>query len=651
MTVKATSSNTKNIYARFAQKTAATLTFESATNGSYTVTDGTNTVTAPGTLTTEETVTLTATPASGYKVYRWYTKSGSTKTYFSMFSKTVSQTFTSSTTVGVEFIPADTPVFQIKGSTSEYYTDLNDAIAAVGNTSSVIVLIENGTLPAGNYTIAAKTTLLIPYDAAYTVLTTSPIRVSTYSKISVYKTLKLAEGANITVNGAISIGGQIRNDGQFISSSTGSPGSVLGSYGCIDMSGGGYIQLNSGAKLYAWGFVIGQNNTQGNNTTGVGAIKALSGSAVYEDFVLANFRGGTATSSIISSSNKSKKVFPINQYFIPNIEVPLTLETGATEMIFTSVSVTGSSDNTVSVPFIGNSNGSFFKLGSNGMLKKWYDATTDYMVVELDGTTELNSISLNIAIYSVTSSDYVLPITNNLDIRVKGGTLNLPYDLCILPGARITIDKGATANVKANLYVYDLDEWGYYVSGNSQYYLSYEFRPTTHHKRTTWTTKAELADAQLMVNGQLNVSGKMYCTASGANICSTGGGQITFSTAPTATTTTYQYENNSSFASISCVAPWLKNADESYVQTAGTAANTTYYYYRGAWTTTIPTTMPGDVNGDGVFDQADIDAVALAIVGRRGEVENFDEEVADVDNDGYITIIDLTQLVNQLKGR
>lgn len=142
--------------------------------------------------------------------------------------------------------------------------------------------------------------------------------------------------------------------------------------------------------------------------------------------------------------------------------------------------------------------------------------------------------------------------------------------------------------------------------------------------------------------------------ADGANICSSGGGQITFTKAPTATTTTYQATQDGttiSYASVPCIAAWLQNADGTHVETAGTAANTTYYYYRGAWTTTIPTTMPGDVNGDGVFDQADIDAVALAIVGKRGEVENFDEEVADVDNDGYITIIDLTLLVNQLKGR
>ncbi len=651
VTVTATTNSTKNVYAKFAEKVAATVTFEVATNGTYTATDGTNTVTVGSSaqsLTTQETITLTATPASGYKVYGWYTKSGSTKTYFSMFSKTVSQTFTSSTTVGVEFIPADTPVFQIKGSTSEYYTDLNDAIAAAGNTSSVIVLIENGTVPAGNYSIAAKTTLLIPYDDAFTTPTTKPATLASYSALSLYKKLKLAEGANITVNGAICVGGQQTYNGGNTATGSGS-GCPTGAYGCLDMSEGGHITLNSGAKLYAWGFIAGQNKDQGNNTSGMGTIDALNGSNVYEDFIMGFWRGGTATSNM---NGNSYKVFPFNNYFVPNIEVPLTLHYGATETVFTSVSMSLVGLQEISIKFIASSGG-FFKLNSGGSLTKWYDATTDYMCVRTDGSCEVSSLSVSVSGASMNSADYVLPIAPGLDITVASGTLSMGYDLAILPGARLKVASGATANISANMYMYDLDDWDKWAYG--YYYCVYRYRPTAHYARTTTSAKTELADAKLDVCGTLNVSGKLYSTTKGANICSSGGGQITFTAAPTATATTYQATQSGtdvSYVSVSCVAAWLQNADGTHVATSGTAANTTYYYYRGVWSTTMPTTLEGDVTGNGVLTDADIDALARILCGfTSGEDEDgnqvdYDLEAADIDGENGVTIADLTKLVN-----
>ncbi len=636
---------TKTIFARFAEKSTITITFESSTNGTYTATDGTNTVTNSGTMSTEESVTLTATPDSGYKVYGWYTKSGSTKEYFSFDAQTT-KTFTSAATVGVDFIPTDTPVFLIKGST-ETYTDLNDAIDAVGSTSSVIVLFKDGTLPAGDYTIPTKTTLLIPYDAAYTVETTEPTRVSSYSKISAYKTLKLAEGANITVNGAICVGGQMLNSGTLIGTSSGSPGAVSGAYGCIDMSEGGHIQLNSGAKLYAWGYIVGQNKDQGNNTSGVGTIDALSGSTVYENFVMGNWRGGTATSNM---AGNSRMVFPINQYFLPNVEVPLTIYAGATENVVTSVTMTLIGEVVVPVTFIASSGG-FFKLNSGASLTKWYDATTDYLCVETSGNCEVSSITISVSSTSLNSDDYVLPLTHNLDITVKDGTLTLPYDIAILPGARIKVAEGATGLVSANLFVYDLDEWGYYVYSNSYYYVSYELRPTSHYSRTGWGTTAKLADAQLTVDGTLNISGSMYSTASGANICSTGKGSITFTNAPTATTSTYQATMSGStisYTAISCVAPWLMNADGTYVKTAGTSAGSSYYYYNGKWNTSATPYEAGDVNHSGDVTISDVPSLLKVLLGQ----DSADEYgTSNVNNDAEVNLDDLDALIGIIKAK
>lgn len=646
ITIKATSDLTKNIYASFAQKTAISVTLEAAANGSYTASDGTNTVNAPETITTMETVTLNATPTSGYKVYRWYTKNGSTKTYFAYLTSTVSKTFTSDVTVGVEFIPEDTPIFQIKGITSTSYTNLNDAIAAAG-TKGIIVVVGNGTVPAGNYTIPSGVTLLIPYDAAYTVPTTKPNTFASYTALSLYRKLKLADGANIIVNGSICVGGQQSYAGQNLANSS-APGCPSGAYGCLDMSEGGHITLNSGANLYAWGFITGQNKNQGNNTSGVGSIEALSGSKVYEDFIMGIWRGGSATSNML---NNSQKVFPMNQYFVPNIEVPLTINYGATETVFTSVNMSLVGLQEVSVTFIASSGG-FFKLNAGSTLTKWYDATTDYMCVKTTGNCEVSSITVSISGASMNSANYVLPIAPGLDITVASGTLNMGYDLAILPGARLKVADGATANISANMYMYDLDDWDKWAYGF--YYCSYKYRPTPHYPRTTVNEKTELADAKLDVCGTLNISGKLYSTTNGANICSSGAGQIVFSTAPTASTTTYQAVQDGTsvtYASIPCVAAWLQNADGTHVATAGTAANTTYYYYRGAWTTTMPTTVEGDVDGDDELTNSDVDAIANIIVGKDPDKTLYNHDVADMDGNGSVNLIDLTLLVNLLKGK
>ena len=92
----------------------------------------------------------------------------------------------------------------------------------------------------------------------------------------------------------------------------GNPSSFpTGPVGMLDLSRGGTINLKSGGKLYAWGYVKGQDMDQGNNTTasGVGTIVAESGSEVWEDYQVGEWRGGTASSTIYNNKS-SWKFFP-----------------------------------------------------------------------------------------------------------------------------------------------------------------------------------------------------------------------------------------------------------------------------------------------------------------------------------------------------
>ena len=79
------------------------------------------------------------------------------------------------------------------------------------------------------------------------------------------------------------------------------------------------IEVNG--VLKSWGFI-----------TGKGAVNANSGSAIYEPFQLADWRGGSFTAGTMVDN--AYKVFPFSQYYVQNIEVPLTLNSGSKEICF-----------------------------------------------------------------------------------------------------------------------------------------------------------------------------------------------------------------------------------------------------------------------------------------------------------------------------
>lgn len=587
----------ETIYAKFTKQISTTITFLKPENGSYTASDGTNTITDEGTITTENTITLKATAKEGYKALGWYTTTdgGKTKTYFS-FDASTSQSFSESKTVGCDFIPKDAPVFIVKTAPKVPYTDLTAADQAAG-TGGVIVLISDGTLAKGSYTISNGHTLLIPYDVDNTVTTTTPTVTQTWKKPSCYKKLSLADGADITVYGAISVGGTQYSTSNRMETSHGGPGTPTGPLGQIDMSKGGTITLKSGSHLYAWGYITGQNEGQGGNTTGIGSIVAESGSKVYETFVIGDWHGGSATQKF----DASKKVFPFNQYYIPNIEVPMTLEYGATEKTVCNIAAGLGNDKTpYNIPvedLISNSSG-LFLMKEGSTIKKWYDAQTDNAHFELSGNVDISSIEVNLAGYlTAKSSSYVLPLTSNMKIECKSGTLTVPNEVELLPGAKLTIDEGATAIVQSNAYLFDLDNWDGYAY--SHYWNCLDFRITSH-KTYTWFednnshAKKDLSDACLDVNGTLQIegSGKLYTTEAGANICSSKGtGKIILKTKPTATSTVNQIKDLSTEATINVTAAQLHNANTDYPYTA-TAGMTldedngtshTVYYRDGVW--------------------------------------------------------------------
>ena len=442
---------------------------------------------------------------------------------------------------------------------SQTYSDLNDAItAAQSGTDKTIVVATDGSL-SGSYTIPAGVTLLVPFDDANTLYKETPTATRKAAAAKAYRKLVLAADAALTVEGAISVGGQ------YYSAGGSQIGGMVGNYGHLWLNTGAAITVKSGGALYAWGFVSGN-----------GAVAAESGAKVYEWFQIGDFRGGRATMCM------GNNVFPFSQYFIQNIESPLTIYSGAEEILYTDI-YASDSQNGASVTFIGNSG--MFKVLS-GSLTKQYDAAQDRMVYTVDGKAELNSLSINSGALRVDSSEYVLPITNNMTLHITPrSSITTNQDIALLPGVQVYVDKAAELTIAARkkAYIYDSDQWTdqNYVNPNAKF-KSVLYSPTKSYTRTN----ADLVDALVDVNGTLIAAGAIYTTKSGADVCSSQktGRYIMKATSGTETIT-YQYTQSGSNVTshdIGIDPIRLKNDDGSYTDTKG-AAQDQYNFEVDKW--------------------------------------------------------------------
>ena len=529
----------------------ATATFVPAENGTYSV---------DGKLITEEysnkqssmtAYKVVATPADGYQFLGWYNL---TTGKCIATAATTALNIESDCTVTAKFVSKSLALFETGG---QRFADLNEAVAyARANSQSKITLATDGSI-SGTYTIPAGITLLIPFDEAGTLYTDAPAAIRTAPASKPFRTLTMSDGASITVNGAISLGGR------YYAAGGGEQGRPVGDYGYIKMADNSSITVKNGGKLYAWGFISGS-----------GSVLAESGATVYEFYQIADFRGGTA------SSGMHHGVFPFSQYFVQNIEVPLTLNAGANEQVYSGVYAMKSTY-TTAINFIGDTG--MFKVES-GSFTKDYDEKTDRLVFTVNGKAALNTLALTLAGMDVDSASYVLPITNNITINIQSGNVTINQDAALLAGVEVNIAEGAgltVANGK-NLYFYDSDEWNSdnFVWGPCKF-KSVAYAPGKAYNRSN----NDLVDAKMNVNGSVTAIGAIYTTQGGADICSSNGtGKYIQQGTPGTEAETYQYNANGNKAvTIPITAAKLHNADDSYTGTAGSKAGDIYVYANGKW--------------------------------------------------------------------
>lgn len=588
---------------------------------SYTDSDGTHegTISSAGaTIITSAIITLTASPQEGYTFFGWYKESDSPENYLS-HANTLEKKFTTPTTIYAKFIPKDAALFIIKGGDGTEYWNLNEACEkakALSSSSKVVLPTKNGTLyplvdgelcknPEGKtikpYTIPSGVTLLVPYEGGanfYTEFQNDMLVHATWAKPTCFRKLTLYEKCTIVVEGNLNVAASIYSvDG----GKTGSGAPKV--YGQIDMQSGSNITIKN--KLYCWGFITGAE----------GFVEIESGGTVCESLQIQHHPGGTEASNWM----RNKKALFLNQYYAQNIESPLRINTGAIEKVYATMYVYMIQK--TNATFIGRTTDkdALFQLNGGYLIRK-YDSQKDRIIYDFYGDFKFNYLSLNLAsVIDIETTAYPLPVTNNMTVNcypnpeTNKAEMTFEYDVALLPGTEILIDKNVTANVSGSMFAYDIEAWkdnGY--AGLSTNVTPVQFSPTCTYKRTI----ADLKDARVELNGTLNIkSGGLINTTTGsddptkygADVCSSGGGVIKFETS-SATEKTYQYKSNNLGTAIEIPVTaaqlhndesktWNQDEKYKYTQTdkAGAGDVFTYSETYGRWR--CERTITWDANG------------------------------------------------------
>lgn len=445
------------------------------------------------------------------------------------------------------------------------FDDLNAAVEATGNSAEdTIVLLNDGALSAGSYTIPEGITLLIPFDAGNTMYTAEAVGVKAAKEDNYvlplhYRTLTMEAGANLILNGAMSISAK-HYEAEDSGGYAGVPADFVG---VVHMKENSAITVNEGGTLYAYGFI-----------TGLGTITAKSGAEVYESFQIMDFRGSR------QSMDMQHGVFPFSQYYVQNIEVPVTFECGSREYGYISVTAEGRIAGSA-VGFIGSEDAMFNPTA--GSITKRYDGSEDRLVLETDGDVTIGAVSMNMGIGILDSEDYVLPINGNITITAKSGSkLTFENDTALLPGAEIIIEKNAACILEdgVSMHIYDADEWGAYCGPDNEKLIPAAYAPGRDYDRT----EDDIEDAKVQIDGSFDASkGYLYTTEGGANICGGSTGRAIINTARP--TSAHQFVQGSEYAKISLVSAKLHNSDGSYAETGNSITHpNTYICNEGKWT-------------------------------------------------------------------
>lgn len=394
----------------------------------------------------------------------------------------------------------------VKSDISKWYT-LEEALnldpSSFNKFSSadkdVLYLIPKGNvhLSAGEYTLNKDAALILPYELANADALSAhrednvPLYYPhAYDGSAPVHLLELVDGARLIVEGKLLVGGESSNCNE-----ASFQGATQGAFSQIDLHEGAIITVADGGLLDCYGYI-----------EGAGELTLEKGAKLCAPFVVRDFRGGT---NMMSTTKHGVSAF--NQFDMPNIRVQQIVKSGATvvgHMSFFAENAHIDSDVTV----ISDAPGATLVRLLSGELRVLHTyAYADNVAddpnliahkfknttsLTLTGEAETGYIVFKADEYLMTFTTMNLPfaIPHGYDITLaKGSTLTVLNTFKLLPGAKLTVDKGATLNIgsalsKGTLVVYDAGAWTDNTVAGVHVYPS------------------DMADAELVVNGTLSLN-------------------------------------------------------------------------------------------------------------------------------------------------
>ncbi len=355
------------------------------------------------------------------------------------------------------------------------YDDLQDALDAAGASgTTAMVILQQDVEIDDDITIPANVTLLIPYagdDTGVDFSDTEALKEKVNRGIA-YRTL--------TLNGDLTVNGTILVNARLGSSSTGHQGTIAGDYGHLILNG--EATVNDGGAFKVLGMV-----------TGTGSIDTLSGGALYQPFEMTDWPGGTTGLGLYSEANE----FPINQYYIQNIQVTTVIEYGASMNAYAYLLVPSMhlGVQVVMDGLISDSNSAFFKMGEGSCLTLEYDPNKCQTGVTVEGEVDLQAFSISAVGQSISTDGVICPIPNGFDITLADGAdVTIANDFKLLPGSGLTVGEGATLTLAegATVEIYGAEDF-------TPFYGSYPALPSSAEASSIGT----LSGAQVTIDGTL----------------------------------------------------------------------------------------------------------------------------------------------------
>lgn len=430
-----------------------------------------------------ETLTLSATENADYIFYAWK----NVTTGGLVFDKSITFSLVDNCEYVAVMDKADKYAFRTE---SEYFENITAAMNSL--TSGGKVFMIGNTTIGEDLTIPSGIELVLAYSLTDTtgyMQGGSNARTSWFAGVDPFVTLTIGNGATLTLNGKLIVGGVQHKADQSAQGHTSGAYAQMIVNGSVEIANGGYLD------------VIGR-------VTGNGTITAVNGATLRQPFTVNNYAGGTNTYALYNANQ-----FPFVQFATINVECKQIVNYGAKVIGSTSLYFWSSitTQDVVLVDKVENrtseGEGALIWMHEGSSLKISYDSSKkidakvgnihlgDFGVTTIDVYGKITAGEFSLQGYGSSEMVLAIPYTYNFNIK-NGATVTINQAYKIMPGAIVTIENGATVNITENgkLYVYD----GLYQSSkDGKRYPYYDELEGYGYAKS----------GMLVVNGTLNING------------------------------------------------------------------------------------------------------------------------------------------------